>query len=101
MKWRGNDKQRQSTLLELAGQNPQGIRRGTELFIEDAEGGVERPDRRQSSGSEGRLLEGDAGRTGGVQEPPLSGIQLSRGTVGAIKELLALCPRVGSLYANI
>ena len=90
MKWRGNDKQRQSTLLELAGQNPQGIRRGTELFIKDARGGVERPDRRQSSGSEGRLLQSDAGRAGGVQEPPLSGIQLGRGTVGAIKELLGM-----------
>jgi hypothetical protein len=92
MKWRGNESQRTSTLLDLAGQSSSGIRERATSIVGDARGGSGRASGRQGESSQRRPGEGDAGRSGGGEGAALQGIQLGRGTVGAVGELLKMSP---------
>jgi len=90
MKWKGNDKQRQSTLFDLVGQASAGIRGRAEGLKRDAMGGDSGSTGGQNEGAQGRPVESDSGRSGGSEGAALQGIQLSRGTVGAVEELFKM-----------
>jgi hypothetical protein len=90
MKWKGNENDRTRSLRDIAGKSPTGIRERTELVVENARRDSERTDIRQGGSSQGRLQQGDSGRGGGSQGDALQGIQLGRGTINAIQELLQM-----------
>lgn len=92
MKWKGNESQRTSTLLDLAGQSSAGIRGRAATIVGDARSSSGRTSGGQSEGSQRGSGEGDTGRGGGSEGAALQGVQLGRGTVGAVGELLKMSP---------
>jgi len=90
MKWKGNENDRTKTLRDIAGKNPTSFRERTEDPVRDAEGYSERTDIGQGRSPQGRLQQGDSGRTGGSQGDALQGIQLGRGTINAVQELFGM-----------
>lgn len=90
MKWKGNENDRTGTLRDIAGKSPTGIRERTELVVENARRDFERTDIGQSGVPQGGLQQGESGRTGGSEGNALQGIQLGRGTINAIQELLGM-----------
>jgi len=90
MKWKGNENDRTKTLRDIAGKNPTSFRERIEDPVRDAEGYSERTDIGQGRSPQGRLQQGDSGRTGGSQGDALQGIQLGRGTINAVQELFGM-----------
>jgi hypothetical protein len=94
MKWKGTDEIRQTSLRDFARQGGSGVRAGIQPadFVGDTEGRNKRSPARQGSRPRRGPQQGDLGRGGGSAGTPLQGVQLGRGTVGAINELLGMQP---------
>jgi len=90
MKWKGNENDRTGTLRDIAGKSPTGIRERTELVVENARRDSERTDIGQSGVPQGGLQQGESGRGGGSAGDAVQRIQLGRGTINAIQELLGM-----------
>lgn len=90
MKWKGNENDRTGTLRDIAGKSPTGIRERTELVVENARRDFERTDIGQGGSTQGRLQQGDSGRDRGSAGDAIQRVQLGRGTINAIQELLGM-----------
>ena len=90
MKWKGNENDRTGSLRDIAGKTPAGIRERNTSPIRDTEGYFGRTDIGQSGVPQGGLQQGESGRGRGSAGDALQGIQLGRGTINAIQELLGM-----------
>ena len=90
MKWKGNENDRTRSLRDIAGENPTSFRERATPYVGDARSDSERTDRGQGRSPQGRLQQGESGRGGGSAGDAVQGIQLGRGTINAIQELLGM-----------
>jgi hypothetical protein len=90
MKWKGNENDRTRNLQDIAGENQTSFRKRATQYVEDTEIDSERTDRGQSGVPQGGLQQGESGRVGGSAGDAVQGIQLGRGTINAIQELLGM-----------
>ena len=92
MKWKGNDEIRKTSLRDFARKGGASVRGGTQDIVTAAESYSKRVAGGQNRGSQRRPKQSDSGRGEGSQGASVSGVQLGRGTIGAIDELLGMKP---------